>query len=198
MDIPTGRQLYMKEYNKRYRESKKAELFIKSKEYRERNKETIRERRRLKHILNREQENARNKRYYETHKEERSEYSKEKYREDKEPYRQRMKKYRETHKEELREKKKIYRENNRGQINARKAKRSAAKIQATPPWLSKDQLIDIEWIYHCAVWITEETGIPHEVDHIVPLQGEGVRGLHVPWNLQILTAKENASKCNRY
>ena len=93
-----------------------------------------------------------------------------------------------------------YSKANPGKVNAKCNKRRAAKLYATPPWLTKEQLLEMENIYIECARITEKTGIPHEVDHIIPLQGKNVCGLHVPWNLQILPAKGsdgNRSKGNR-
>lgn len=74
-------------------------------------------------------------------------------------------------------------------------RRKAAKKQRTPPWSDLDAMREI---YAEAHRLTQETGVMHHVDHIVPLQGKTVSGLHVPNNLQILTASENSRKGNRY
>ena len=52
-------------------------------------------------------------------------------------------------------------------------------------------------LYAKARALTVATGVPHEVDHIHPLVGANFSGLHVPWNLQILTSSENKRKGNR-
>ena len=96
---------------------------------------------------------------------------------------------------------KAYRATNRDRVQARQtargAKYKAAKLKATPAWLSAEQLAKIQARYLEAAWMTRRSGIPHHVDHIVPLQGETVCGLHVPWNLRVIAREFNVRKQNR-
>ena len=69
------------------------------------------------------------------------------------------------------------------------------RVIATPLWANKKK---IKEFYAVAKMLTENTGIKHQVDHIVPLRGELVCGLHVEYNLQILTKDENIRKSNSH
>jgi 5-methylcytosine-specific restriction endonuclease McrA len=68
---------------------------------------------------------------------------------------------------------------------------------ATPPWITKDQKLQMRQMYLEAQRLTKLTGERYVVDHIVPLINESVCGLHVPWNLRIMTQEENLKKSNK-
>ena len=80
---------------------------------------------------------------------------------------------------------------------SREAERRAQKSLATPRWLSEKQKAEIEDLYWLCSDVSITTGEPYHVDHIVPLKGKKVCGLHVPWNLQVLPADINISKSNK-
>lgn len=83
---------------------------------------------------------------------------------------------------------------NRGRVLAWCRARQLAKIQRTPSWLSEYELWVIEQIYDLAAARTKLLGFQWHVDHIVPLRGKTVSGLHVPWNLQVIPGSENSRK----
>jgi hypothetical protein len=72
----------------------------------------------------------------------------------------------------------------------------AKRRNAVPKWFDSIKE-DVQKIYIEARTKTLETGIPHEVDHIIPLVSEYVCGLHVPNNLRVVTRYENRSKQNK-
>ena len=96
------------------------------------------------------------------------------------------------------EKVKAYKQANKGKINALTAKRKASKLNRTPSWLTKEDWNEIKDIYRMSKRRSEVEGILYHVDHIIPLQGKNISGLHVPNNLQILKARDNISKGNRH
>jgi 5-methylcytosine-specific restriction endonuclease McrA len=77
-----------------------------------------------------------------------------------------------------------------------KAEYRATKHNATPAWLNKEQRALIRRYYFTARWVQNILGENIEVDHIVPIRGKEVCGLHVPWNLQLLTQIDNNKKRN--
>lgn len=96
-----------------------------------------------------------------------------------------------------REKCNIWAKLNKDKRCANEAKRRARKLNSTPPWLTDKDWKDISRFYTVSSLLTKFSGVKYTVDHIHPLQGSKVCGLHVPWNLQILTNEENARKNNR-
>ncbi len=107
------------------------------------------------------------------------------------------KQYRELNGPRLRKNTVRWQKENLDKDAAKTARRRAAKLKAIPPWITKEQLREIKELYTCAQMFKLYTGQEYHVDHIVPLQGENVCGLHVPWNLQVITAQENLSKSNK-
>lgn len=86
----------------------------------------------------------------------------------------------------------------RPQRTAMENERRAAKVNATPGWLTQADRREIASIYERAALLTAATGERHEVDHVVPLRSSVVCGLHVPWNLEVIKAYKNRAKSNLF
>lgn len=87
---------------------------------------------------------------------------------------------------------------NKERYVAARARRRAAQESATPAWLTAIDKAMIQEMYDVSEARYIQTGIKHHVDHIVPINGKNVAGMHVPWNLQVITAHENLSKGWRF
>ena len=99
--------------------------------------------------------------------------------------------------EQLREYRNAWKAANKTQVRADTKARRRKHRDATPPWLTRKQKSEIRQLYQIAITMTQTTGEQYVVDHIVPLRGESVCGLHVPWNLRVITQDENLKKSNK-
>jgi len=90
-----------------------------------------------------------------------------------------------------------WKENNKTQVLADNKVRRRKHREATPPWLTRKQKSEIRQLYQIAITMTQTTGEQYVVDHIVPLRSHEVCGLHVPWNLRVITQEENLKKSNK-
>ena len=144
------------------------------------NKERIAEGRTAYNLANKEKTAETTKAYRLANKEDRAE---------------KAKVYYQANKERIAERGKAYNLANKDACNTKTAKRRAAKLERTVSWSDSNA---IKALYTEAQRLTEETGEQHHVDHIIPLQGELVSGLHVENNLQVLTAYDNLSKSNTF
>jgi hypothetical protein len=109
-----------------------------------------------------------------------------------------MVEYAENNREKIRKIASDWQKQNKGKVNANTAKRHSNKMQRKPKWLTKHDELHIRCLYQVAAMRTRESGQAWHVDHIIPLKGENVSGLHVPWNLRVIPAVDNLKKNNRY
>lgn len=103
----------------------------------------------------------------------------------------------EANKQKMNAKKRDWKQNNKAKVNSNTRKRQAQKLTATPPWFNKDE---VQYYYNLAEYFTWISGgfVKYHVDHIVPLRGKNVCGLHVQNNLQVLNSVENLRKSNKH
>ena len=94
--------------------------------------------------------------------------------------------------------KRVYKSATKHLTNASASKRRAALLQRIPIWQTEFDELKIKCIYSVAAMLSRVNNEPWTVDHIIPLQGKIVSGLHVPSNLQLMRARENEAKRNKY
>lgn len=190
---------YIREYQRErrkdpaYRERQK----ICQKKCYQKNREAILEKEKKKYEQDKERILARNKAYFEAHKEELKEKRKSYYAENADRIKAISNKYYWEHKEEIQPKMakqyKKYRAENKDKINAKDSRIRASKLRAMPSW-ADERAINI---YYERAKLIRDIGFDVHVDHIIPLNGKGICGLHVEYNLQIIPARENLSKGRR-
>lgn len=166
-------------YNKAYREKNKEKVKQYALEYAAKHREPACIRAAEWRENNKERSLDNNRRLYAANKEKYSKQNRARYIKNKEANKARAKQW------------KI---DNRDKVLAQNAKRRADKKNATPSWADLDK---IQTFYTESVRLSKETGIPHQVDHIIPLNGKEVSGLHVETNLRVITAEENNAKKNK-
>lgn len=160
------------------------------KKYRSNNAEKVKERHKYYYRNNKEKAQE----YHNKNRDARLEYMKQYNIHCGDKIKARKRAYREENIDYIKLKKKEYYNTHKEMHRAYNAAYRARKYKAQPQWAD---LSKIQYVYWWAKTLTEITGIEYQVDHIEPLAGKGICGLHVHENLQILTKEENLSKGNR-
>lgn len=109
---------------------------------------------------------------------------------------QKNKNYKTKNKQKVTEYNKQWWSENKDKRASYEGKRRATIIQRTPIWDSDAHLIVAK--YQLAAMLTQASGAPHHVDHIIPLQGRKVSGLHVFSNLRVIPGSDNVKKSNKF
>jgi hypothetical protein len=206
---PEEKKIYMKAwraknkekiaaYEKEYKEKNKTAIAARAKAYVEKNKAIVLQKKKEYHAKNKERINAKSLAYFYENKKRLNKAALEYYHANKDERIVKQGIWREQNRDASRQASKNWAMNNQDKVIANIAKRRAAKMQRTPIWLTEEHRKQIEHIYLEAKMREIETGVRHHVDHIIPLQGKLVSGLHVPNNLCVIPATENIRKRNHY
>jgi hypothetical protein len=183
------------ERNRQYNEANRERIAERNRQYYEANRERILEQQHQYSEENRERISEQKRRYYEANREEISERNRQYNKANRERVAERCRQYNEKNRERILEWQRQYNEENPEKRAAIAAKRRAAKLNRTPSWADLEH---IKQFYEARKAISDATGRDYHVDHMVPLQGKTVSGLHVPGNLQIIPAKRNITKSNTF
>lgn len=161
-----------------------------AKRWREENKARLKEWQKVYQAENKDRLKAKSAARYQKNKELHSIKSKKYARDNAEKIKQNKRAWRKRNMEKILADNKKWQSENKDKFRYYCAKRHANKMRAMPSWLTTAQTEEIKLIYATCPdgW---------QVDHVVPLQGTEVCGLHVPWNLQHLPATENRKKGNK-
>jgi hypothetical protein len=191
-----------KEKRRAYYQANKEKIKLRVAQYQAANAEKCKQKCRNYYAKNRDRIKEMNTKYYFDNLESRKEVNDlrhKKYRaENPDKVKQSRQAWRDANREEQNLISKKWREANPEKCAAYVRNRQAAKLQRTPRWLTINDMQRIEDFYLEAIRRTQETGIRWHVDHIIPLRGKKVSGLHVPENLQVITAIDNQRKMNAY
>ena len=151
-------------------------------------------RRRAEYLRNRDKEIAQMREYRKNNLERCNEIAREYAAAHREEAKLRAKKWREANPERFKSSVIKAKSKRHRHYNALLALRKKRLKSQTPVWVDKKELIAV---HHYRNVLVLMTGEPHHVDHIWPLKHKNFCGLNVPWNLQVIPAKENLTKHNK-
>jgi hypothetical protein len=184
--------------DKEYYEKNKKELSIKAKEYRERNRKAISATKKLYAQANRDRIKAYKKQYHELSKEYLCEKSRKYYEENKDEVTRKSILYRQRTKDRKAAYDRMFSQQNRHYRNMLKGANRAKRIQRFVEWDKGLTELVVQEAYDLCERREQLTGEKWHVDHVIPLCGRNVSGLHVWNNLAVIPAAVNLSKNNKY
>jgi hypothetical protein len=149
-------------------------------------------------LKNKEKVDQRAKEHYQKNKEKKIAYQKEWREKNREKHREYSREWNKNNPEKASQRLKDWYKKNQGMRSFYSASRKAQVLKATPEWLSDKEVLHIQCVYQLCSMRNRESDIKWHVDHVVPLRGKTVCGLHVPWNLRVIPASDNMTKGNKF